>query len=113
LISGRTALHWACKKGERALVLYLIQKGADVNCLQNDGQSPLHLAARQGHSEILTTLLQHGADIMKEDLQHRLPIEYAIANNNNSKFLTIFKKNCLFFNKILRRKFVKFIGTQV
>ena len=44
---GRTALHGACRAGNRCLVRYLIQEGqANVEARDKLGRTPLHHAVR-------------------------------------------------------------------
>ncbi len=50
--SGRTPLYWAVMLGSLSLTRYLIDKGADVSVLNQDGQNLLHAAAAEGHVEI-------------------------------------------------------------
>ena len=39
--------------------------GAEVDCVDKDGNTPLHIAARYGHELFINTLLQNGADPWK------------------------------------------------
>ena len=59
-----TALHYAATSGNRQLVHWLIQQGADVNSHNADsaGETPLSLAAEKGHFSIAKLLLGLGAD---------------------------------------------------
>jgi ankyrin repeat protein len=43
------------------VVVSLIEKGADINAKNKDGETPLDLALRQGHKEIVELLRKHGA----------------------------------------------------
>lgn len=45
-----------------ATVAWLLDRGADVNGLCQDGYTPLHTALYQGHVELTTLLLDRGAD---------------------------------------------------
>lgn len=60
---GHTALHKAVMLGEREVVGFLIENGADVNLpMDSGGTTSLHWAANSGHVEISTLLLDAGAD---------------------------------------------------
>ncbi|GBP01139.1 Protein TANC2 [Eumeta japonica] len=50
----------AAKNGRTALVLRLLDSGADV--MGSGGKNPLILAAAEGHSDVVEMLLGHGAD---------------------------------------------------
>jgi ankyrin repeat protein len=67
-ISEETALHWACEHGAKALVHWLLQNNANVNCQDKDGWYPIHIAAQEGHADIVKILLQHGANV---NCQHK------------------------------------------
>ena len=61
---SETVLHLAIFSGERDLIKYLIENGADVNARDGDGVTPL-LKAMDGDLdfEIIELLIKHGADI--------------------------------------------------
>jgi ankyrin repeat protein len=59
-----TPLHLAARFGTPELVLFLIEKGADVNALEYNNFTPLHDAAT---GEIAKVLIEHGADTAKKD----------------------------------------------
>lgn len=55
---GRTALHVAAAEGWENTVSFLIEYGADVNAIDNDGQTPLEDAIHSGCS-ILIIFMSH------------------------------------------------------
>lgn len=61
--SGETPLHVAAACGFNALVMPLVQAGADVDARGPDFFTPLHTALRHGHRALADLLLDHGADI--------------------------------------------------
>lgn len=61
---GRTPLHRAANNGRMEAVEYLVNKGADVNARDNNGETPL-LASRTG--DVIKFLLSRGADICAVD----------------------------------------------
>ena len=70
---GMTALHYAVGSGFRnglqspppnlEIVRMLIEAGADINKLTNNGWTPLRFAATSGHPEITKILIDAGADL--------------------------------------------------
>ena len=58
---GRTALHGAAKSGHEKVVKLLLDKGANVNMKNRDGQTALDVAQEKGHKEIVKILKAHGA----------------------------------------------------
>ncbi|OQR81985.1 hypothetical protein THRCLA_11235 [Thraustotheca clavata] len=60
---GSTLLHMAIQRRSRAIVDILINHGADVNALAEDGRSPLVLAAHMGCLDIVQALLLKVSDV--------------------------------------------------
>ena len=48
---GWTCMHFACQAGHRAVVEWLVEKGANVNAETVDGWTPLALAAANNHTQ--------------------------------------------------------------
>ena len=64
-ISPSEAFHKAVSDNNVELMKFLIEKGADVNNADKDGESPLHKAAVEGHTEVVKLLIDAGADVNK------------------------------------------------
>jgi ankyrin repeat protein len=59
---GDTALMWAAVAGHVDVVRLLIEAGADVRAVDDEGVTALHLARANGHTEVAAALLAAGAD---------------------------------------------------
>lgn len=59
---GTTALHWAARARDTALVARLLRDGADANAANRYGITPLQLAAENGDVAVMRALLAAGAD---------------------------------------------------
>jgi len=80
---GTTPLQIALMR--KALVIarlpeLLIDKGADVNAKNNDGNTALHEAARFGYLEIVRKILDKGADVNMENNDGFTPLHSASAS---------------------------------
>lgn len=63
-----TALHLAAwVHGAEYAIPMLLQQGADVNAIDDQGRTPLHLAAEYGSREAVRLLLSHGATITSDN----------------------------------------------
>lgn len=79
---ARHQLHLAVLSQKLPVVLELIEKGAAVNALDENGQSPLHYAARGHDAHILELLIQKGADVSVKDKQSLTPLRISILHKN-------------------------------
>lgn len=61
-----TELHKAAKRGDVADITRLLDSGADIEFIDDEGDSSLHVAARVGHSEAIAMLLD-GAQISRPE----------------------------------------------
>lgn len=50
---GLTPLSWACLKGHKNVVQFLVEKGAGIDHTDKNGRTPLDLAAFYGDAEIV------------------------------------------------------------
>ena len=64
---GRTALHYACRRGNHDVVRLLLDHGCDLSLKEPDGRSPLHFAAAYGSREMVLELLGRGAEVEDRD----------------------------------------------
>ncbi|HEX6185690.1 MAG TPA: ankyrin repeat domain-containing protein [Pyrinomonadaceae bacterium] len=62
-VKGRTPLMLAAFRGDAAAVLNLLERGADVNARDRDGDTALMFAAFRGHALVVALLLQYGANV--------------------------------------------------
>jgi ankyrin repeat protein len=78
---GRTALHQAVTRGQKATVVQLLRSGADITAKDNNGRTALHLAAGSAGLEVVVALLEEGADINARDNEGQTPLQLAVAGN--------------------------------
>jgi ankyrin repeat protein len=62
-VKGRTPLMLAAFRGDTAAVINLLERGADVNARDGDGDTALMFAAYKGHGLVVALLLQYGANV--------------------------------------------------
>lgn len=55
---GLTPLSWACLKGHKNVVQFLVEKGAVIDHSDKNGRTPLDLAAFYGDADIVSYLKQ-------------------------------------------------------
>lgn len=61
------ALHITARYGRCAIVEFLLENSANVNCANRNNQTALHLAAVHGFHEIVFLVLKHRAIIAAKD----------------------------------------------
>jgi len=67
----------AAMHGDAATVLQMIQRGVDVNALDERGRSALQLSSFDGFDEVVKLLLDAGADTKHVDTQGRTALMFA------------------------------------
>lgn len=60
----------------------LIEEGADVNALDDQGRTPLHVAAEMGQDKVIPSMLEAGADPAKVDLNGRSAFRVAVEGSS-------------------------------
>uniref|UniRef100_A0A3Q3EKI2 Tetratricopeptide repeat, ankyrin repeat and coiled-coil containing 1 n=1 Tax=Labrus bergylta TaxID=56723 RepID=A0A3Q3EKI2_9LABR len=89
---GLTPLSWACLKGHKNVVQFLVEKGAVIDHTDKNGRTPLDLAAFYGDAEIVQYLVERGAVIEHVDFSGMRPLDRAIGCRNTSVVVTLLKK---------------------
>ncbi|XP_029905339.1 DNA-binding protein RFXANK isoform X2 [Myripristis murdjan] len=79
---GFTPLMWAAAFGEKAVVDFLLEKGADPKIIARERESALTLASSGGFVDIVKSLLGHGVDINTYDWNGGTPLLYAVRGNH-------------------------------
>jgi ankyrin repeat protein len=73
---GATPLHLSAEYGRSEIAQLLLNRGAEVDSIDNLGRTPLLWAAVNRHSDVAQLLLSHGADVNRDDpLRFRGPME--------------------------------------
>ena len=92
-VFGRTCLHAAAYNGHLAICRLLLDKGAQVEAIDNIGWTPLHQAARQGHVEIVRLLCDRGADVEACCNGGYRPLHHAAFNDHLSVVKVLIEEN--------------------
>lgn len=100
---GRTALYLAARAGNLKIVQHLVERGADIDCLEcNVKSTPLHVAAYRGHAQVVQYLMGMGARRDIENKFHQTPSREA-----KTKEIQTMIQFCLFLVKwAVRASFV-------
>ena len=76
---GMTALHAACSDGHFEIAKFLLERGAKVNAVNNDGETPFYLCAasscwvEEGHLACMQLLRENGANVEMADTRGKTP----------------------------------------
>ena len=84
-----TGLHVAAARGNKGVVLLMLERGADVKWLTEDGCSAMHCAVTYGHTEMCGILLDAGADVNHVDSGGDAPLDLCVQykRQETAKFL--------------------------
>lgn len=75
--NGWTPLHYAACYNHIDIVEHILQRGINVNILNNYQRTPLHIACEKGHKEVAELLLKRGAVPKLYDYFGKTPFQYA------------------------------------
>jgi ankyrin repeat protein len=73
----RKLLNYASVRGYLEVVKLLLEMGADVNIIDDDGRTPLNCALKNRHVEVAKLLLDEGADVNIPNNSGWTPLNYA------------------------------------
>ncbi|KAI9745907.1 MAG: hypothetical protein M1818_000588 [Claussenomyces sp. TS43310] len=87
-----TGMHLAAYFGARAIVQMLLEKDAEVDPKDIQGQTPLFQAAKGGHEAIVRLLLEKGAEADLKDRTSRTPLFQATEGGHEAVVRLLLKK---------------------
>jgi ankyrin repeat protein len=87
LVMKETPLHIASVFGNLEAVKILIENGADVNVLNNNGSNPLHYAASRDRLEIVKLLVKSGVVLNVNDIRRQNELHFAFMGNTNKEMI--------------------------
>ncbi|KAI3135178.1 hypothetical protein DTO012A7_5591 [Penicillium roqueforti] len=78
--------------GDAAAVRLLLEKGANPDLGDNNGQTPLLWAAKKGHEAVVKLLLEKGADPTLRDYSGQTPLSWAAGNGHEAVVKLLLEK---------------------
>ena len=81
---GITPLHYACINGSKNAVDILLDLGANINAVDNDGNNCLHYAVNSKNESLLKKLLVRGADKNIRNKKGQKPYDLAVENRHKN-----------------------------
>lgn len=92
--SCATLLHIAACKNDVTMCNLLIDRGADINAKNDNGETPLHLAAYNGYTNICKLLIDKGANVnAKQWCGGMTPLHRAVCRNKLETCKVLIKNN--------------------
>ncbi|KAJ8686975.1 hypothetical protein QAD02_022769 [Eretmocerus hayati] len=89
--------HCTIREGYTRIVQDFLDCGANVDMLcdisPDEGFTPIHSAMKYNQNEVAELLIKHGADVNIRDRFGKVPIFYAIENNNSKVLDILFSTN--------------------
>lgn len=91
-IGGATALHIAAREANLEIVKILVQNGADVNVVDNEGWTPAMRAALAGDAQIVDFLISNGAQLNQTNVVGESAIIHAATSSCSACLGVMFEK---------------------
>ena len=88
---GRTALHIAVEKNDKAGLAKLLRVGANPDQVDNNGQSAVFEAISRGRLDLVEFLASKGASLNLADDRKRTPLDWAIEQDRDAVFVARLK----------------------
>lgn len=82
MYDDKNTLMYAIKTRNKAILLALLNGGADVNQENSKQKTSLHYVAKYGTPALAKILVENGARINHADYKGRTPLQYAVSNKN-------------------------------
>ena len=82
---GNTALHYAVKNSNIAIIQILLLKNANLRAINKDNYTPLSLALKLSHTDIYKSLCEEHNKIVKKENEMASSIILENPNNNSTK----------------------------
>lgn len=73
---GATPLRYAAQKGNIQLVKLYLEKGANIDAMDEDGNTPFLMAVSRGRFEVVKIFLEHGVKIFENPLSKKDMFSY-------------------------------------
>jgi len=74
--NGNFILLWTCANDLLDIFTYLVENGANINIVGENGYTPLHFAYANGHFTIIDLLEKKGANQYAKDIMGREPWQH-------------------------------------
>ncbi|MEZ3114733.1 ankyrin repeat domain-containing protein [Halobaculum sp. MBLA0147] len=79
--NNNTLLHEATIMGRTEIVADLLERGIDIDAVDDGGKTALHCAIQEGYPEIAQTLLDNGARVDIKDAYEVEPLLHAVGES--------------------------------
>lgn len=103
-IGGANALHIACRIGDFEIAKVLLERGADINDVDNEGWTPLMRAALSKSKETVNLLVLNGANVAKINSFGESAIMHAAFSDCNECLSDILDRMHHFSDNIILRQ---------
>jgi ankyrin repeat protein len=67
-------IHWICQYSTPEMIKYIIDKGVDLECVNNDGWKPIHFICQYSTPEMIQYIIDKGVDLECRDIIGWRPI---------------------------------------